>query len=76
MVLTKHIVSNWIEWSRIQDPSLSFTELILLSCEHFGIEIEDIKEFISDPIINSLEVEMMDIHLIKKDTDSTLKSFL
>ena len=47
---------------------MNYIDTIVHLCEKNGIEIEDIKKFLNDPIKEKLEVEAMGLHFMKNTT--------
>jgi hypothetical protein len=46
--------------------SMSYLDAIVWLCEKNNIEIEDIKKYLSTPIVENLEKEAMDLNILPK----------
>jgi hypothetical protein len=46
--------------------SMSYLDAIVWLCEQNNIEVEDIKKYLSTPIVENLEKEAMDLNILPK----------
>lgn len=65
--LTKKSFSKMVEETVIR-TKMNYIDTIVHLCEENGIEIEDIKKYLNDPIKSKLEAEATGLNFIKNNT--------
>lgn len=50
----------------VRTTKLSYIEAICEICEVEGIETEDVKKYLSDPILNNIEAEARSLNFLPK----------
>lgn len=63
--LNKKKFSSMVE-TAVRMNSMSYLDAIVWLCEKNNIEIEDIKKYLSTPIVENLEKEAMDLNILPK----------
>ena len=63
--LNKKKFSSMVE-TAVRMNSMSYLDAIVWLCEQNNIEVEDIKKYLSTPIVENLEKEAMDLNILPK----------
>ena len=63
--ITKTKFSKHVE-SVVQSKKIGHMEAILILCEHYGIEPEDCKKYVSNVIKEKLQVEAQELNFFPK----------
>lgn len=63
--LTKKTFTMMVE-NLVRESTLTYMETIVEICEREGIEIEDIKKYLSEHILNNIEAEARSLNFLPK----------